>query len=353
MLEINARLRDFKLFIDKLYKYRTISIIGMEKNTGKTTTLNFLIQQLKGRKIGITSVGRDGEEEDIVTLTPKPKIYIDENTLIATSKSSFLRSDSTLKILQVMDINTPLGPVIIGESIYSGFVEIAGPSINTQIKAVIEKLKEFKCQHIIVDGALSKKSFADPSITEASILCTGAAFSEDVNVLVEDTLNVLNLFSLDAVEYNISKIYEDNMEDCRIAFIYGNNIKKSVLKTSISASKEIISNFNKDLDFVFIKGAFTNNLVDDMIKSNLNLKSVTFVVEDGTKLLLDKNRYTEFIYKGGKLKVKNNINIIGISVNPTSPSGYVLDYNEFFNRLKEETDIPVFNVMDYALDVRK
>lgn len=353
MLDTKDRSKDFKIFIDRLYKYRTISIIGLEKNTGKTTTLNFLIQKLKGSKIGITSVGRDGEEEDIVTLTHKPKIYIYKNTVIATSKSSFLGSDSTLKILDVTDINTPLGPIIIGESIYSGFVEIAGASINSQTKNIIKKLKEVQCDYIIVDGALSKKSFADPSITEAAILCTGAAFSEDINVLVENTLNVLKLFSIDKVDDNISKIYEENMEDCRIAFVYGNNIKKSALKTSISASKEIISNFNEDLDFVFIKGAFTNNLIDNMVKSNLNLKTVTFVVEDGTKLLLDKNRYDEFTYKGGRLKVKNNINIIGVSVNPTSPSGYALDYNEIFNRLKEETDIPVFNVMDYALDVRK
>ena len=50
-------------------KYKTISIVGMSKNSGKTVALNHLIGKLidEGLPIGITSIGRDGESLDIVT----------------------------------------------------------------------------------------------------------------------------------------------------------------------------------------------------------------------------------------------------------------------------------------------
>ena len=44
-------------------KYSSISVIGLAKNTGKTTTLNYIIDEAKkntGLKLGITSTGWDG-----------------------------------------------------------------------------------------------------------------------------------------------------------------------------------------------------------------------------------------------------------------------------------------------------
>ncbi|WP_338432231.1 hypothetical protein [Clostridium tyrobutyricum] len=339
---------DLKIFIDSIYKYKSISIIGLDKNTGKTTTLNFLIHRLKNKKIGITSIGRDGEREDIVTRTHKPRIYIHENTLVATARLSFLNSDAVFEILDVLDINTPLGNIVIARSVYPGFVEIAGASTKNQTKYVIDSLNKLGCEIIIVDGALGRKTFADPEVTEAAVLCTGAAFSEDMEFLVEETLNILNLFSIDRVEYNTAKLYEKNMQDCKVAYVYADNsFKKSSLKTSIDASKEIISNFSDNLRFIFIKGILTNNFIQDMINSGLNLSSITFVIEDSTKLFVDKSNYDAFIYKGGTIQVKNSINVIGISVNPISPEGNVLNYNKIFEKFKMKSDIPVFNVMDY------
>ena len=61
-------------------KYKMISVVGMAKNSGKTVTLNQLIAEAleDNLKLGITSIGRDGEKQDIVTFTEKPLIYINE-----------------------------------------------------------------------------------------------------------------------------------------------------------------------------------------------------------------------------------------------------------------------------------
>ena len=59
-------------------RYKTISIVGMAKNAGKTTALNYLIEEAEDESIrlGITSTGRDGETTDLVTNTDKPRGYL-------------------------------------------------------------------------------------------------------------------------------------------------------------------------------------------------------------------------------------------------------------------------------------
>ena len=54
----------------QLHSVKTMSIVGMCKNAGKTTMLNWLLEQGKLQGVlGLTSIGRDGESTDIVTGT--------------------------------------------------------------------------------------------------------------------------------------------------------------------------------------------------------------------------------------------------------------------------------------------
>lgn len=343
--------KEFESFIEGVSKYETLSIIGLEKNTGKTTTLNFIMKSLENKKLAITSIGRDGEGKDVVTFTHKPRIYVKAGTLIATAKSAVLKSDATLKIIEVMDINTPLGNIVIAKSITSGFIEIAGPSTKEQIKAVIAKLKECGAEFTIVDGALSRKSFAAPAVTEAVVLCIGATFSHNVFRLIEETENLISLFSIDKADLNVIELYKRAMKETRVAFVYEACIKKSSANTSIDAYKDVISSYSDELKYVFIKGIVTDKFMTEILNSDFKVKKVTFVVEDGTKIFMKKSTYDRLVLKGGTIKAVNNINLVGISVNPWSPEGIVLDYKDIYSKLKDKTEIPIFNVKQFDMDV--
>lgn len=343
--------KEFEGFIQRISQYRTLSIIGLEKNTGKTTTLNFIMKALENKKLAITSIGRDGEEKDVVTFTHKPRIYVKAGTLIATAKSVLLKSDATLKIIEVMDISTPLGNIVIAESITSGFIEIAGPSTRKQIKVVIDKLKECGAEFTIVDGALSRKSFAAPAVTEAVVLCIGAAFSHNIFRLVEETENLIFLFSIDKADLKVIELYGKTMKETRVAFIYEDYIKKSSANTSIDAYKEVISSYSDDLKYVFIKGIMTDKFMTEILNSDFKVKKVTFVVEDGTKIFMKKSTYDRLVLRGGTIRAVDNINLVGISVNPWSPEGIVLDYKDIYSKLRDKTQIPIFNVKQFDMDV--
>ena len=78
---------EMRSIFQMVQKYDSISIIGMNKNVGKTTTLNQILKEARGRiSLGLTSIGRDGEDQDLVTGAEKPKIYVERGTLIATAK---------------------------------------------------------------------------------------------------------------------------------------------------------------------------------------------------------------------------------------------------------------------------
>ena len=123
--------------IQQLQSVRSMSIVGMCKNAGKTTMLNWLLAHSgRGRVLGLTSIGRDGESTDVVTGTEKPSIFVPAGTLIATAKDMLWLGDVTKEILVSTGIPTPLGEVIIMRARSDGYVQLAGPSITTQLKSV-------------------------------------------------------------------------------------------------------------------------------------------------------------------------------------------------------------------------
>jgi len=62
-------------------KIKILSIIGLSKNCGKTTTLIKIIDSIdeESNRICVTSIGIDGEKYDHLFLFEKPKIKLKKN----------------------------------------------------------------------------------------------------------------------------------------------------------------------------------------------------------------------------------------------------------------------------------
>lgn len=335
-------------FLDLISKYKSVSIIGMDKNVGKTTTLNYILENIRGVKtVGITSIGRDGEKEDLVTKTPKPRIYVQKGSYIALAKQCIFESDATFEISNVLDIDTPMGRIVTVKTLSDGYVEIAGPSITTQIRQITRILSELGADIVLVDGALSRKSFANPTITEAAILVSGAALSINMMEVVNRTINTVKLLTINEEEENIKKAYSKTMCDCKLAFFYNDGrTLKNFTKTVLGASKEVILNLNSNISHVFINGIVTDNFLINIMNSVQSLSGKTFVVEDGTKLFIKSEVLERFYKMGGQLKVLNKIKLEALSLNPFSPYGYEFEYEKMVCELRKEIEIPIFNIMN-------
>ncbi|MBA7504882.1 hypothetical protein ES706_03540 [subsurface metagenome] len=331
--------------LDMIKKYKIISIIGMGKNVGKTTTLNHIIRNFKGN-LGITSIGRDGEKYDVITRLPKPRIYIEKGTYVATAEQSLDNSIIKMELIKTTGFNTPLGVIKILKSMSSSNIELAGPSINKYLWNICLELINLGCDIILVDGAFDRRSYASPLISDATILSTGASISEDIHKVVDLTAHTVKLLTIEnEKEEEILKLANEIFQNSKIGIIDSkNSIKMLDIVTSLDAARDIIENLNSDSKYVAIKGPITDKLLNDLMDSTEKYKGVTFLVEDGTKLFLSKGIMERFQKKGGILKVLNPIKLIAVTANPTSPFGYEFDKNEFLKLLKENINIPIYDL---------
>ncbi|MCL1999612.1 MAG: hypothetical protein FWG65_12700 [Turicibacter sp.] len=285
------------MLTELLKPYKTIAIIGMAKNSGKTTVLNHIIGKHPDT-LGITSIGRDGEVKDVVTNTEKPRIFVRTGTIIATAAQFFESADILKETLFVTDINTPLGQVVIFRACSDGFVEIAGASIVSQMGYLVECMRNFNAKKIIIDGAVGRKSLANPQIAEAVILCTGAAISQNMQTVVAETAFAVKMLMLPKID---------------------------------------------DESYVYLPKLVTDQLLAEYVK----VPPKGIIIDDATKLFISPQMYKKMQIKGIKLGVKTPINLIAVTINPTSPYGLGFESQKLLSGVQAVVDLPVYDVVKY------
>ncbi|MTI66941.1 MAG: hypothetical protein FH753_10120 [Firmicutes bacterium] len=336
--------------IDLIYEnYKKISIVGMAKNSGKTVTLNQIIEEAFNEDIiiGITSTGRDGERQDVVTNTEKPTIYVTEGVLIATTTENLSMGDAKVEVISVTDYRTPLGNIVIGRVKDDGYVQIAGPQTNKGIKEVSDLMLELGAELVIVDGSLNRISSASPLVTEATILATGAVVSRNMNKVIKETIHTTNLFSLEEVNKAHKSLIEDIMDNKKVAIVNKDlTVKYLDIKTAINSGSIIASNIDDDTEYVVFPGALVKKTVEDIIKSNKRYKDIKLIAMDGTKIFIKSKDWLKFRRYGLEVNVLYSIKTVAVTINPYSPTGYYFNPKEFLEKTRSFLkDVDVFDVM--------
>lgn len=332
-------------------KYSIVSVIGMSKNAGKTVALNELLCEAAGKNIlvGLTSIGRDGEKQDIVTCTEKPLIYVMEGTFIATAEELFNCSEAKMEILEVTEFTTSIGRIIIARVISPGYVQIAGPCSNKEIRMVAEKMIDYGAELSIVDGALDRVSSASPTITEATILSTGAVLSRDMNKVVEQTVHRVKLFHLDQEENKDIRVFaQEAFDEKKITLIDENFARKKLsIKTALNAGKIIGEAIDEKTHTVIIPGSFVAKTAMDITTMTKHYKKVNFIIQDATKVFIEHRDWLLLSKLGLNLKVMDPINILAVTINPYAPQGYYFDPALFRERMSMYLNaVPVIDVME-------
>lgn len=320
---------------------QVVSIIGMAKNVGKTTTLNYLINKLKDKKtLGLTSIGRDGEYKDLTLDILKPRIYIQKGVIMALATKCLEVSDFTKQILETTGIFTPLGEVVITRALSDGFVELAGPSINIHLKQVIKLLQKHGANLILVDGAFNRKAPSSLDICDGVILCTGASYSSNIDEVVNDTIHLVNLLSLPEIEKDYKAYFRKIFSETKVAIIDKmKNVKMLKLTNVVRNEQKIIDELTENTTYLLVNGALTDEFINKLSSKKELLEDLTIVVNHGTNCLFNNNHLDL------KIKVINKCNLLCLTINPTSPYSYQFDEKMFIDKLKTSIKLPIFNVM--------
>ena len=116
------------------------------------------------------------------------------------------------------------------------------------------------------------------------------------------------------------------------------------ITTGLGSGKLLDNAIDEKVTHIFVPGAFTQSVVADIDRRKL--KNTTFVLKDPTKIFIDKATWGRLRKYGLKVKVLQNITVVAITVNPTSPAGYSFDHGEMASAMQKAVpDIPVIDVM--------
>ncbi|HLO89732.1 MAG TPA: hypothetical protein VK172_01080 [Lentimicrobium sp.] len=349
-------------FVDEILKYRSLSIVGLEKNTGKTECLNYILRRLEGsgHRLAVTSIGVDGEKTDAVTGTPKPETDLYKSMIFITSEKHFRQKKLTAEILEVSEKSTALGRLVTARALSKGKVMFSGPADTLWTKQIIDRMADYNVDTTIIDGAISRVSHGSPAITDSMILTTGAAVSANIPKLVSHTKYVIEMIGLE--EFCEVTSRSEEIPGFPMSHLSDLSTKTNLLSTasgiyaispdgtihnlhipSVFLLKDHEHELFKHGNTLYVAGAVSDRVLD-FIRMQKAFRNTTLIVRDFTRLFVKPETYKAFINSGHKLQVLLRTKLIAVCVNPVSPEGYVLNSAELCAGLSQAINLPVYDI---------
>lgn len=307
-----------KSLIEVIGNHKIIATMGICKNAGKTTVLNYIVHEFVAKQsLGITSIGYDGEDIDVITLLPKPKILVYPGMMVATTRSCLLKSDAHYEIVFDPQMNTSIGQVFIVRIKSSGFMEVSGPSIRSNLQVITYKMIELGCDKVILDGAAGRCSFG--TIADICILSIGAAISTSMEKVLKSSrheIDLLQLKGFDGIE-EIEKV--DDVPYQKIQ--------------------------HKGFEYFVFRGSLVDQDLEEIIKLSEDMEGeIKVVVNDPTTLFITPRLLHKFRSKNGRIYVRHPVHLAAITLNPMSPYGEWFESKKFLAEMSKVTDLPVYDV---------
>ncbi|MEJ6008069.1 hypothetical protein WG899_21165 [Paucibacter sp. AS339] len=310
----------------------TLAVMGMAKNTGKTVALNHVLAQAHAAQVpvGVTSIGRDGEDRDQVFLFPKPPVLIWPGSLVATARDTLVRSKLKFKLLGGSGIDSPMGEIVIVKALEYGEMEIAGASRSSDQLRIIHRLKQAGCELVVLDGALGRSHHASPAIADGVILATGAAIGGGIQDVSRKTRDRLAILGIARVPAEIGARVQDVFAQGGVALWDGSGqLLYRAEIASLNAASVLMAHADRDVATIAVSGAVGRQLWKAIASLAVLRSGLNIVVADGTKLFIDALDVQALAKQGAQLFGYRSIRILGLTLNPFSPMGGSFDSAEF------------------------
>ena len=329
----------------------TLAVMGMTKNTGKTVVLNHLLAQAAAAQVavGVTSIGRDGEERDQVFFIPKPPVRVWPGTLVATARATLQRAKVRWKLIDSTGIDSPMGEILVVKVLDYGEMEIAGASRGADQRTVISRLKQCGAALVLLDGALGRSHHASPAIADGVILATGAAIGGGVSDVIRKTRDRLAILG-------IAQADESTRTLSAPVFTHGgvglwNRDDQMLFQQDIAtlnAGALLLSYLDAGVATIALSGAVGRSLWQALGHLALRQPGLQVVVADGTKLFIEHSDLLAFHQLGARLRAYRGIHLTGITLNPFSPLGGNFAAEEFLAAARHA--FPDHEVADVMLE---
>lgn len=318
---------------------RVLALVGLAKNTGKTQTLTTLLAELAaaGRRVGATSIGRDGEERDVIDRRiAKPRVRLAPGSLVATTDALLRASAIPHERLVATGIRTPLGQVLVAELHGEGTIELAGPSSGHDVRLVGERMRELGAEQILIDGAIDRRAASSPAVADGLVIATGAVLDEDIEQVVAATADAVELVRLPRA---------------RAAVLAGETLElqRALVLTSDPIQIATMLREHPDADVLACSGALGERFLEGLLAARRERsgRALRIVADDPTKVFLSRRGPGWYQRQGITIEVRRPIELKAITVNPVAPQSHRFDSARLRELVTEAVgDVPVLDVLD-------
>ena len=161
---------------------------------------------------------------------------------------------------------------MIARALSPGYIQLAGPCTNSDIRAVSERMLTYGAELVIVDGALDRVSSASPAISDATVLATGAVISRNMDKVIEESIHQVTLFRLPSIfEEDVKRMAKEAMVLKEIQVIRSDEGVLSVdhipLKTALGAGRKIAEVLCENTHYVILPGSLVSKTLFDVASS--------------------------------------------------------------------------------------
>jgi hypothetical protein len=319
-----------------------VSVVGLAKNTGKTTALLYLVERLGEEPGGLalTSTGRDGEAIDEITRREKPSVVIQTGTLATTGRRS-LDEAAGLSVVRDTPYMTATGRIVVVRAEQAARVVLEGPATAAEMgRLVIDLIERDGARRVIIDGSLDRIAAAAPGVSDGMILSAGAILGPDIETVLKKTRHAVDLFMTDRATVDLPG--DIGVSRYCAASTDGRDweIREGSVITDLSS---VMAMLKERARYLYISGALTDEVLEVLMERGL---SPVVIAEDPTRLFVSGRVLARYAAGGGAVRVRRRIRLIALTVNPHNPEGIDFDPDGFLAAMRQAIpDVPVFDIV--------
>ncbi len=271
---------------------RSVAIVGICKNAGKTTLLNHLLRAHPNHPWGVFSTGLDGEATDTVFRIPKPAVKLDPGTIFCCDTAALDKLGSSVEILENPPVGSVARPLWLSRSLVSLETEITGPGSVAEQVRVLRRMRDQGAATVLIDGSLDRKSIALSEAMDAVIVLIGASFGPIPAIISEirrlTLLNALPAAQTEPGEYRLLLGADQLL--CR----QEGRWTPTGLNSIMGNEKALKNWLEKDLEALYIPGAITDTAFA-ALREALSASGATIIFRHPECLKLGLNRLERLV----------------------------------------------------------
>ncbi len=321
---------------------QVVSVVGLAKNTGKTTALLYLVERLGAEPgaLALTSTGRDGEAIDEITRRQKPSVTIPPRTLATTGRRS-LDPEAGLSVVRDTPYMTATGKIVVVRAERPARVVLEGPATAGEMgRLATDLIERDGARRVIIDGSLDRIAAAAPGVSEGVILATGAVLGPDIETAVRKTRHAVDRFMT-----GVSPVAAPaDPAISRYCAVSADGAGWELCEGSVITDLgPVIRLLRRDAHYLYISGALTDGVLEALMERGL---FPVVIAQDATRLFTSDRVAARYAAGGGAVCVRRRIRLIALTVNPHNPEGVDFDPDGFLAAMKQAIpDVPVFDIV--------